>query len=124
MKFSWSPDSSHFLFGVADKNKSMTLYYLDANERRTLGAYLKEHELKLAKIARQVAAQLPVRKQGNLTPHDGIDFDHVTWDSDTKCRLTYIYMSNRKAGNAALSVDLAESNPQIVITNVTSLPEP
>jgi hypothetical protein len=124
MKFSWSPDSSHFLFGVADKNKSMTLYYLDANERRMENVYLKEHDLDLAEIARQVAARLPLRKQGNLAPHDWIDFDHVAWDSGTKCRLTYVYMCDHQAGNAALSVDLAESNPQIKITKVTSQPEP
>jgi hypothetical protein len=124
MKFSWSPDSSHFLFGVADKNKSMTLYYLDANERRPPGNDLKEHDLDLARVARQVAARLPVRKQGNLAPHDWIDFDHVTWDSATKCRLVYFYMCDHQAGSAALSVDLAESNPQIEITEVTSQPEP
>ena len=119
MVFSWSPDSSHFLFGVIGTDRSMTLYDLDTNVRP-----IKEHDLNLAGIERQVAAQLPVRKEGNLAPHRQIDFDHVAWDSGTRCRLTFDYSLDRKAGEAALSLDLAAPSPQLQITKITSQPEP
>jgi hypothetical protein len=119
MLFSWSADSSHFLFGVIDENRSMKLYYVDATERA-----LKEHELNIDDVERQVAAQLPARKEGNLAPHHQINFDQITWNSGSRCRLTYGYSLDRKSGEAALSLDLAEANPQLKIVKITSRAEP
>jgi len=119
MEFSWSPDAHYLLVGIVQPDHGMVLDVVDTHAEP-----IKERDLQLAAVEKQVAAQLPTRYAGAFAHHSQIDFDHVEWTSSTQCRLHYIYEFDRHAGGAILDLDLSEANPQLKIVRVTPRPEP
>jgi len=119
MEFSWSPDAHYLLFGIVQPDHGMTLEVVDTHAQP-----IKERDLQLAVIEKQVAAQLPTRHAGAFAHYGQIDFNHVEWTSSTQCRLHYAYEFDRQAGDAILELDLSEANSQLKIVQVTSRPEP
>jgi hypothetical protein len=114
MEFSWSPDAHYLLFGVVRQDHGMTLDVVD-----TRATPIKERDLNLADIEKQVMLQLPLRPVGVFAHYSQIDFDHVEWTSPTHCRLHYGYEDDRQAGDAILDLDLAAPSPELKLVQVT-----
>jgi len=114
-EFSWTPDSSGFLFGITHITREMYLYYVHIEPDGNVYPV----SIDLESIRDRIASSLP-KVHGSSAPKYRIDFETAKWISSKTCRLQFSQSFLGENADSILELSTKDPfHPKVTIVSTT-----
>ena len=113
--FSWTPDSSGFLFGITHITREMYLYYVHIEPDGNVYPV----SIDLESIRDRIASSLP-KVHGSSAPKYRIEFETIKWISSKTCRLRFSQRFLGENADSILELNIKDPfHPKLTIVSTT-----
>ncbi len=116
LKFSWSPDSRHYLFAQWNGARDVSLFLVSIDDDYSP----RLQEIDLVAVHEAIIAKIPkfYERPGGYAPVTYIDWPNARWITPSKCELHFFDKNMGLDSEAKFQVEIGAERPKVTILSI------